>query len=116
LKTNQAGSVDAGIVRPSSALDRPRRTPEELADLVTRLPKREQAEQIYELVLYAARAVEENDLHPLAGFLAELEDIAEVNADPERRLALEEEVESVAASDPSLELVDLVGVAADPNA
>lgn len=113
MKTNQAGSVDAGIVRPSSALDRLHRTPEELADLVTRLPKREQAEQIYELVLYAARAVEENDLHPLAGFLAELEDIAEVNADPERRLALEEEVEAVAASDPSL---DPVGVAADPNA
>jgi len=84
--------------------DRPRRTPEDLADLVTRLPKQEQAEFTYDLVLYAARAVVEGEVGALAGFLAELEDIAVVNTDLDRRFALEEEVEESAAANPMLSL------------
>ena len=88
-----------------SPTDRPRRAPEELADLVTCLPRQEQAELTYDLVLYAARAVDEGDLGALAAFLAELEDIAVVNADPDRRLTLEEEVveELAAEAAPLLE-------------
>ena len=109
--TNQAAS-GAGIIAPPSLSDRPRRSPNELADLVTRLPKQEQAELVYDLVLYAARAVEENDVSLLAGFLAEMEDIAAVNTDPERRFALEEEVEVTAAAVSSL---DPTGMADDEN-
>jgi hypothetical protein len=96
----------ARIVPPSTP-DRPRRTPEDLADLVTRLPRQEQAEFTYDLVLYAARAVIEGEVGALAGFLAELEDIAEVNTDPDRRFALEDEVEESAAENPLLDLDDL---------
>jgi hypothetical protein len=83
-------------------LDRPRRTPEELADLVTRLPPQEQAELTYDLVLYAARAVAEGEIGALAGFLAAIEDIAAVNTDLNRRFALEDEVEESAAAQPPL--------------
>ncbi len=85
--------------------DRPRRTPEALAELVTRLPKQEQAELTYDLVLYAARAVAEGEIGALAGFLAEVEDIAAVNTDPNRRFALEDEVEESAAAHPPLSLL-----------
>ncbi len=85
--------------------DRPRRTPEALAELVTRLPKQEQAELTYDLVLYAARAVAEGEIGALAGFLAEVEDIAAVNTDPNRRFALEDEVEESAAAHPALSLL-----------
>lgn len=99
-------------ITPLSTPDRPRRTPEELADLVTRLPRQEQAELTYDLVLYAARAVVEGEIGALAGFLAEVEDIAAVNTDPHRRFALEDEVEESAASQPPLfHLLDAEDVA-----
>jgi hypothetical protein len=89
-------------ITPPPTLDRPRRTPEELADLVTRLPPQEQAELTYDLVLYAARAVAEGEIGALAGFLAAIEDIAAVNTDLNRRFALEDEVEESAAAQPPL--------------
>ena len=98
--------IEPGVkIIPPPTPDRPRRTPEELADLVTRLPRQEQAELTYDLVLYAARAVAEGEIGTLAGFLAEVEDIAAVNTDPPRRFALEDEVEESAAAQPPLTLL-----------
>lgn len=92
-------------ITPPPTADRFQRTPEELADLVTRLPKQEQAELTFDLVLYAARAVAEGEIGALAGFLAEIEDIAAVNTDPARRFALTDEVAESAAADPPLSLL-----------
>ena len=111
---SSAAAATSGLCPPNAPIepsanvtppDRPRRTPEELADLVTRLPRQEQAELTYDLVLYAARAVAEGEIGALAGFLAEVEDIAAVNTDPHRRFALEDEVEASAASHPPLSLL-----------
>ena len=70
----------------------PRRAPEELADLVSCLTNQEKAELTYELVYFAALAAVERDVTALSAVLAELEDMAEVAADPQRRRELEQAV------------------------
>jgi hypothetical protein len=80
---------------------RPRRTPEDLAKLVSYLTNQEKAEITYDLVYFAARAVDESDTQSLGVFLDELEEMAEVCADPARRRALEEAVVREAAPAPA---------------
>ncbi len=81
--TGAAGSDAAAVIAA------PRRSPEELAELVSNLTNQEKAEVTYDLVYFAARAVRENDLSALAAFLGELEDMAEVYSDPEKRRELQ---------------------------
>ena len=76
----------------------PRRSPEDLAELFSCLSNQQQSEFTYELILFSARAAADGDGAVLNAFLAELEDIAEVYADPERRRELQEEIEH--SSDP----------------
>lgn len=71
---------------------RPSKSPEELADLVSKLPKQQQAEIMYELVLFAALAAEDTEHQPLNQFLSELENMAEVYTDPVKRRALRRDV------------------------
>jgi hypothetical protein len=68
---------------------RPTRSPELLADLVSGLTHQQKAEMTYELVLFAALAAEDTGHADLNEFLAELEDMASVYTDPERRRELQ---------------------------
>ena len=74
----------------------PRRAPEDLAELVSCLSNQEKAEITFELVCFAARAAKEGDYAALSEFLAELEDMAEVYADPRRRREMQREVAEAA--------------------
>jgi hypothetical protein len=67
---------------------RPSKSPEGLAELVSNLPKQQQAEIMYELILFAALAAEDTEHKALNQFLSELESMAEVYTDPEKRRAL----------------------------
>ena len=70
----------------------PRRSPEDLAELVSCLSNQEKAELTYELVYFAALAAVEKDVTALSAVLAELEDMAAVAADPQRRRELQRAV------------------------
>ncbi len=74
---------------------RPCRSPEDLAKLVSYLSNQEKAEITYDLVYFAAHAACENDCGALNAFLAELEDMAQVYADPKRRRQLQKTVRDV---------------------
>jgi hypothetical protein len=67
---------------------RPSKTPIELAELVSGLSNLQQAEMMYELVLFAAQAAEDTGHEALNEFLSELESLADVYTDPEKRRAL----------------------------
>ena len=71
---------------------RPSKSPEELAELVSGLSNLQQAEMMYELVLFAAVAAEDTGHEALNEFLSELESLAEVYTDPEKRRALHQTV------------------------
>ena len=73
----------------------PRRSPEDLAKLVSYLSNQLKAEITYDLVYFAARAASENDCGPLNAYLAELEDLAQVYADPRRRRELQKTIQDV---------------------
>ncbi len=76
----------------------PRRSPEDLAELVSCLSNQEKAELTYELVYFAALAAVERDVTALNAVLAELEDMAEVAADPQRRRELQKAVAEEASA------------------
>jgi hypothetical protein len=73
----------------------PRRSPEELAKLVSYLSNRQKAEITYDLVYFAAQAASENDCGALNVYLAELEDLAQVYGDPQQRRELQKTVKDV---------------------
>lgn len=74
--------------KTNAGMDRPSRSPSELADLISFLPHQQKAEIMYELVLYAAIAAEETGHASLNELLAELEDLAAVQTNPERQREL----------------------------
>ncbi|MBC8102902.1 MAG: hypothetical protein H7Z41_09975 [Cytophagales bacterium] len=80
-----AEAVLEGAAKP---FVRPSKSPESLAELVSNLPKQQQAEMMYELVLFAGLAAEETGHEALNEFLSELESLAEVYTDPEKSRAL----------------------------
>lgn len=80
--------ANAILEGPTKPFVRPSKSPEGLAELVSNLPKQQQAEIMYELVLFAALAAEETQHEVLNEFLSELESLAEVYTDPEKRRAL----------------------------
>ena len=71
---------------------RPSKSPEALAELVSGLSNLQQAEMMYELVLFAAMAAEDTGHEALNEFLSELESLADVYTDPEKRRALHQTV------------------------
>ncbi len=73
---------------PAKPFVGPSKSPEGLAELVSNLPKQQQAEIMYELVLFAAIAAEDTGHESLNEFLSELQSLAEVYTDPEKRRAL----------------------------
>ena len=75
---------------------RPRRSPEDLAKLVSYLSNQEKAEITYDLVYFAARAASDNDCDTLNAYLAKLEDMAQVYGDPERRRELQKTIREAA--------------------
>jgi hypothetical protein len=75
--------------RKTKAGPRPRRPAEELAKLVSYLSNQEKAEVMFDLVYFAAQAAAEDDCEALNAYLAELEDLAEVYGDPQRREELQ---------------------------
>lgn len=76
---------------------KPIRSPEALAALVSALSNQQKAEITYELVFFAACAADETGHETLNKFLAELEDMADVYVDPEKRRALQKSVRADAA-------------------
>lgn len=66
----------------------PSKTPEALAELVSGLSNLQQAELMYELVFFAALAAEETQHVALNEFLSELESLADVYTDPDKRREL----------------------------
>lgn len=74
--------------QPAKPFVRPSKSPEALAELVSGLSIQQQAEMMYELVLFAALAAEETGHEALNEFLSELESLADVYTDPTKRQEL----------------------------
>jgi len=88
--------------KTNAGMDRPTRSPSELADLVSCLPNQQKAEIMYELVLYAAIAAEETGHTSLNKLLSELEDLAAVQTNPERQRELRKTIrEALSEQQPS---------------
>ena len=80
--------ANATLEGPAKPFVGPSKSPEGLAELVSNLPKQQQAEIMYELVLFAAIAAEDTGHKSLNEYLSELQSLAEVYTDPEKRRAL----------------------------
>lgn len=80
--------ANATLEGPAKPFVGPSKSPEGLAELLSNLPKQQQAEIMYELVLFAAIAAEDTGHESLNEFLSELQSLAEVYTDPEKRRAL----------------------------
>ncbi len=96
--TDKIEDAPVAVAPRSGLTDRPTRSPEELADLVSCLSNQQKAEITYELVLFAAIAAEETGHAALTEFLVELEDLAAVYTDPERRRELRKSIREALSS------------------